>query len=226
VLRRIQPRAVARLLRRDVPAPVDVLNVIRTDDRRFNAYRWYGLLVAPAMLAVGGSVRWMSVHERSYVGEPEADKLFVVRYPSHRRFLAMTLNPYYLAINRLREAGVESFQASFMHASRPGGRLRDHERLLVAHFNSRPGEDALEAVAAALPGDLVYAARETARLDFLRDPQPTDPRPLRFREAAFMTAGAQEIPQAALSRVAEAVEELSVQLYRREDPRAFLPGAR
>lgn len=226
MLTRIQPREVVRLARSDVPSPVDVLNVIRADERRFGAYRWYGLLVAPAMIAVGGSIRWMSVHERSYLGEPEADKLFVVRYPSHRRFLAMTLNPYYLAINRLREAGVESFQASFMHASRPGGRLRAHERLLVAQFNSRAGEDGLDAIASALPGDLVYAARESARLDFLRDPQPTDPRPLRFREVAFMSAGDAPTSDAALDRARDAVESLSVGLYRREDPRAFLPGAR
>lgn len=51
----------------------------------------------------------MSRLERELVGEPQAEKLLVVRYRSHRSFLAMTFNPYYLLANKLREAGVERF---------------------------------------------------------------------------------------------------------------------
>src|SRR5437870_1736902 len=158
MLTRIRPRPLLDLARRDLPGPVDVINLITPS--RMESYRWYGLLVMPALTLVGGRVLWMGRFERSVAGERQADKLLIVRYPSHRRFLAMTLNPYYLAINRLREAGVRRFEASFTHASHCDPGLARRRALVAVHFNSRPGEDALEAVvdaASPVAGELVYA---------------------------------------------------------------------
>ncbi|MEX2194213.1 MAG: hypothetical protein WD844_02930 [Thermoleophilaceae bacterium] len=50
MLTRIRPRPLAALIRRDLGGPLDVINLITT--ARFERYRWYGLLVWPAMTAV------------------------------------------------------------------------------------------------------------------------------------------------------------------------------
>lgn len=105
--RRISPVEAVRLFWRPLPKPVDVINLIWIG--RFSRYQLYGLMVAPTIYLIGGSIRWMSRLERELVGEPQAEKLLVVRYRSHRSFLAMTFNPYYLLANKLREAGVERF---------------------------------------------------------------------------------------------------------------------
>ena len=78
---------VKRLYRADIPTPVDVLNLIHFKDRE--AYRWYGLMVLPTLKAVGGQVGWFGDHVHSFVGEPQAEDLGVVRYPNQRRFFAL-----------------------------------------------------------------------------------------------------------------------------------------
>ena len=140
MLTRIRPRRVLDLARRDLPAAAR-RDQPDHDRRRFESYRWYGAArdagdgARRRAAAVDGAPRASRVH-----GEPQAEKLLIVRYPSHRRFLAMTLNPYYLAINRLREAGVRRFEASFTHASRTAAEASGAGALLVAvHFNSRDG---------------------------------------------------------------------------------------
>jgi uncharacterized protein (DUF1330 family) len=225
---RIRPAEVARAVRADVPRPVDVLNLIWPD--HWESYRWYGLLVAPLVYGLGGSVRWMGRFERSLYGEQQAEKLIVVRYRTHRRFLAMTLNPYYLAINRLRERGVRRFEASFTHASIDDGRLGRHRWLVVAHYDTPDGAETLERLRAVLEptvGELVYASAESAALRFLAPPRPTDPNPLHYPNVAFFAPANGEAPPdpdaALVARAAKATDGLSLQLYRREAPQANLP---
>jgi uncharacterized protein (DUF1330 family) len=230
VLRRIDLRELARLARRELPAPVDVLNLIRADETRFERYRWYGLLVTPALLLAGGSVRWMGRHERALDGERQADRLLVVRYPSHRRFLAMTLNPYYLAVNRLRESGVRGFEASFTHATVCDPGLDRREVLLAVHFKSAPGEEALPRVREALggrAGPLVYASREIATFSFLDPLLATDPNPLNLPEVAFFAPSRGEldgvVTPAFLRRLRTATTGLSLQVYQRDRPTEYRP---
>jgi uncharacterized protein (DUF1330 family) len=224
VLLRIRPRPLLRLARRDLGGPLDVVNLIST--ARFERYRWYGLLVWPAMTAVGARVLWMGRFERSVHGEQQADKLLLVRYPSHRHFLAMTLNPYYLAINRLREAGVRRFEASFTRASHRDPGLAGRRELVGVHFRSPEGRDALAGVAAVLEpvGELVYATRAVAGLDFLEPPIDTDPRPLSFGELAlFAPAGDADLGSLAAS-LAEVTDGCALQVYRREPRSAYRPS--
>ena len=229
MLTRIRTRPLVDLARRSLPAPVDVINLIST--ARFDRYRWYGLLVWPAMTAVGARVEWMGRFERSVHGEQQADKLLIVRYPSHRRFLAMTLNPYYLTINRLREAGVRRFEASFTHPSHSAPGLARRPLLVAVHFSSPAGSDALpavEAIASPAVGELVYATRAVAGLDFLDPPLDTDPRPLRFGELAlFAPAGDEPADFDELAaRLAAVTQACSVQVYRREPRSAYRPSLR
>lgn len=229
MLTRIRPRPLLRLARRDLGGPVDVVNLIGT--ARFELYRWYGLLLLPLLAAAGGRVLWIGRHERSVAGERQADKLLILRYPSHRHFLAMTLNPYYLAINRLREAGVRRFEASFTHASHSDPELGRRRLLVAVHFGSPAGRDALpDVVAAAAPlaGELVYATRAVGALDFLDPPRDTDPRPLRLEQIALFAPPGDELPDAGLAPLAARLEALtdacSLQLYRREPRSAYRPS--
>jgi uncharacterized protein (DUF1330 family) len=221
MLTRIRPRPLLAFIRRDLPGPLDVINLIST--ARFDRYRWYGLLVLPIMSAVGGRVMWMARFERSLSGPQQADKLLIVRYPSHRRFLAMTLNPYYLAINRLREAGVRRFEASFTHASHVDEGLARRKELLGVHFTSPAGGDALAAVVEAAGGELVYATRAVAGLTFLDPPAPTDPQPMQFGELALFDGadldGVEE-------RVAAVTADRALQIYRREPRSTYRPSLR
>jgi uncharacterized protein (DUF1330 family) len=229
VLRRLDLPALARLARRDLPAPVDVVNLIRAREERFESYRWYGVLVLPILLLAGGKVRWAGRHEHTLQGEPQADKLLVVRYPNHRRFLAMTLNPYYLLINRLRERGIDAFEASFTHASCER-ELSRRRLLLAAHFRPPAGDGAgaLRAVTEILESDgaeLVYATRETSPLLYVSDRQATDPCPLSFPEVAFFDAGDRPtVGAAALERLERATDGFALHVYRREPLRALRPS--
>jgi hypothetical protein len=217
--------------RRDLPQPLDVINLITTG--RFASYRWYGLLVVPAMTVVGARVHWMGRFERSLGGERQADKLLIVRYPSHRHFLAMTLNPYYLAINRLREAGVRRFEASFTHAAVSEEGLGRRRLLVAVHFNSPSGEEALGAVRELLEpvaGACVYATRAVASLGFLDPPADTDPNPLTLGELALFAVSDGEVPEAELEvlvqDLAAVTDGFALQVYRREPRSAYRPSFR
>jgi uncharacterized protein (DUF1330 family) len=231
MLTRIRPRALLDLARRDLPAPLDVINLITTS--RFASYRWYGLLVLPALTAVGGRVRWMGRFEASVHGDQQAEKLLIVRYPSHRHFLAMTLNPYYLAINRLREAGVGRFEASFTQPSHSDDDLSRRRLLVAVHFNSPDGQDALPAVTEIMDGaagELVYATRAVASLGFLDPPVDTDPNPLTFGQLGLFAPPDGETPDAELgalaTELAAVTDGFSLQLYRREPRSTYRPSFR
>ena len=129
--------AIKAAYRADLPTPVDVLNLIQFKDE--DAYKWYGVLVMPLLKAVGAEVGWMGSHVESFLGEPRAEELLVVRYPNQRRFLALALNPYYLAVaNPQRLKAVRKFEASFTHSSDSLQELRRSKWVLVAHFQREP----------------------------------------------------------------------------------------
>jgi uncharacterized protein (DUF1330 family) len=223
---RISPRAVLRLYRQNLPRPVDVLNLIRFADRE--QYRWYGLFVAPTILGVGGGMLWAGRWEKRLLGEAQAEELLVVRYPSHRRFLLMTMSPYYALINRFRERGVAKFEASFTHASRCAPDLRRQKELLVVHYNNPAGRDVrkpLEAALLKLGAKPVYATSESSPIDCFRRRQPSDPNPLSYKSVIFCSLPAKGLKldvkkSAPLRRVAKG---LSMQIYARESMNNLTP---
>ncbi len=233
MLTRIRPRPLVALLRRDLPGPVDVINLIHTE--RWSHYRWYALLVTPPLMAVGGRPLWMGRREHAVHGAPQADKFLVVRYPSHRRFLAMTLNPYYLAINRLRESGVRRFEASFTHASHAAPSLSCARVLVAVHFTTPDGDDdalaAVRDIVEPVAGVLVYATRAIASLGFLAPPVATDPCPLTLDQVAlFAVPRDAEVPLDALGELGGRLDAVTgtcaVQVYRREPASVYRPSFR
>jgi uncharacterized protein (DUF1330 family) len=219
LMTRLRPGSLIRLFRRDLPRPVDVLNLLTIGD--LESYRWYGLLVTPLLHAAGGSVRWAGRRTAHLHGPEVADRLLVVRYPSHRVWLAMIANPYYFAINRLRERGVTRFQASFT-SPRSLSAFGRRALLLVVHFNAR-AEDALERIHGAVAvhgGDLVYAAREVSPIDFVDELRPTDPHPLELKRVAFFAFDAPALERARATGlvrdVSACADACAIQVYERE----------
>lgn len=225
---RIDRKAAKDLYRAKLPEPVDVLNLIDFADRE--QYRWYGMAITPLIYGLGGSVRWAAEWERSLLGERQAEELLIVRYPNHRRFLLMTMNPYYKAINRWRERGVARFEASFCHANEPDRVLSRERKLLVAHVNSADPDRALERLSATLTAvgaELVYEVRETSSFSFFRRFRPYDPNPLKYKQVAFFRLGADgaaAIDAKRMTQLSTALPDLSLQLYRQARPESLLPA--
>ncbi len=222
--------AVRQLYRADIPAPVDVLNLIRFKDDE--AYRWYGVLVMPSLLAVGGKVGWFGGHVTSFVGEPQADELGVVRYPNQRRFFALVLNPYYVVVaNRQRLKAVREFQASFTHSPDTLDALSESKWVLAVHHH--PGHGVIAALQSLLEptgGRLVYQSAETSPIVIAKKYHPANTNPLVYKNTALFGYETQErceeaITPSVLNQLIEATsDDVSVQLYRRLARREALPS--
>ena len=64
----------------------------------------------------------MGTYVRSFLGEPPAEELLVVRYPNQRRFFALAINRYYMLVAKpQRMKAARKFEASFTHSA--GGQL-------------------------------------------------------------------------------------------------------
>lgn len=223
--------AVRRLYRADIPAPVDVLNLIRFKDA--DAYRWYGVLVAPLLKAVGGKVGWFGDHTTSFEGEPQADELGVVRYPNQRRFFALALNPYYMLVaNPQRLKAVRAFQASFTHSPNTLDALSSSKWVLVVHHH--PGKGVIEALQKSIEptgGRLVYQSAETSPIVISKKAHPANTNPLIYPNTALFEYESQErceeaITPGILNQLKEvAGDDISIQLYRRLPRREVLPAA-
>ena len=219
--------AVKRLYRADLPVPIDVLNLIHFKDEE--AYKWYGVLTLPLLKAVGGEVGWAGVHAESFIGEPRAEELLVVRYPNQRRFFALALNPYYIAVaNPQRLKAVRKFEASFTHSPDSLGALRRCKWVLAVHVHE--ASDAIQDIGESAGGQLVYRSDETAPIVISKRSHPANTNPLVFKRTFLIRFEDQQSCEAAmqpgvLNQLREAGGEASVQLYRRVPRRNALPAA-
>ena len=219
--------AVKRLYRADLPQPVDVLNLIHFKDEE--AYKWYGVLTLPLLKAVGAEVGWMGTHVKSYLGEPRAEELLVVRYPNQRRFFALALNPYYMLVaNPQRMKAVRKFEASFTHSPDSLDALGRCKWVLAVHHREAP--DAIQDIVELAGGEPVYQSNETSPIVISKRAHPTNTNPLVFKRTALFRFKDPESCEAAmqpgvLSQVQEAGGEASVQLYRRVPRKNAMPAA-
>jgi uncharacterized protein (DUF1330 family) len=219
--------AVKRLYRADLPVPVDVLNLIHFKNEE--AYKWYGVLTLPLLKAVGAEVGWMGAHVKSFLGEPRAEELLVVRYPNQRRFFALALNPYYMLVaNPQRMKAVRKFEASFTHSPDSLEALRGSKWVLAVHFHEAPDE--VVSIVESVGGQLVYQSNETSPIVISKRPHPANTNPLVFKRTALFRFEDQQGSEAAiqsgvLNQLREAVGDASVQLYRRVPRKNALPAA-
>jgi len=217
--------AVKSLYRADLPVPVDVLNLIHFKDEE--AYKWYGVMALPLLKLVGAKVGWMGTHVRSFLGEPRAEELLVVRYPNQRRFFALALNPYYMLVaNPQRMKAVRKFEASFTHSTDSLDALRGSKWVLAVHFHEAP--DAVQSIVESAGGDLVYQSQATSPIVISKRPHPANTNPLVFKRTCLFRFQDQQSCEAAnqtgaLNQLREAGGEVSVQLYRRVPRKDALP---
>lgn len=217
--------AVKRLYRAELPTPVDVLNLIHFKDEE--AYKWYGVMVLPLLKLVGAEVGWMGTHVEAIVGEPRAEELLVVRYPNQRRFFALALNPYYIAVaNRQRLRAVRSFEASFTHSSHSLGPLNNSKWVLAVHLHSASA--VIVEIVQSSGGRLVYESHETSPIVISKRAHPANTNPLVFKRTCLFRFEDQQTVEAAMhARVIDqlrgAAGECSVQLYRRVPRREAMP---
>lgn len=219
---RIDKQAVRDLKNRVLPAPLDALNLVDLADDA--SYRWYGMLLSPLVLALGGRPVWVGVHQRSLLGEKQADEIVIVRYPNHRILLDIMNSPYYRFVNRFRERGIRYFRFSITHRHAGEKKMERRGLRLVAHFNGKSdtGEKAFADVRSVLergPARLLYASREAAPLDIFRSLEPTDPHPVEYRETAIfsiedMESAAAHVDETAQHALEAATDGVSLQIYR------------
>jgi uncharacterized protein (DUF1330 family) len=213
--------------RADIPTPVDVLNLIHFKDEE--AYKWYGVMAIPVVWAVGAELGWMGKHVESFLGEPRAEELLVVRYPNQRRFLALALNPYYAIIaNPQRLKGVKKFEASFTHSPDSLESLRRSRWVLAVHFHE--ATNVLARVLEAAGAQRVYQSVETSPIKIAKRAHPANTNPLLFKRTVlfrFETQAAcdEALSPGVLNDLRKAANELSVQLYRRVSRKDALPAA-
>jgi uncharacterized protein (DUF1330 family) len=225
-----RPLRVARrlwsLYQRPLPTPIDVPNLLRLRDP--DRYRWYGLAAAPMLRAAGGKVRWAGVLEEALVGEPRAEELLIVRYPSHRSFYRMIATPWYAVANRAwRAPAVARMEGSFTHPERPFERL-GKERWIVAahHHGARP---ALVEILEGRGGRLAYATTRVAEI--LGDARPraaSDPQPLAHDLLTFIAFDDPEAAREAVTPASSSLrtvcgDDLVLSLYRRVPLSSFSP---
>jgi len=227
MLDQLDLEAVKRLYRADLPVPVDVLNLIHFKDEE--AYKWYGVLTLPLLKAVGGQVGWAGLHVESFIGEPRAEELLVVRYPNQRRFFALALNPYYMMVaNPQRMKAVRKFEASFTHSPDSLGALRPCKWVLAVHFHEAP--DAVVEIVESAGGQLVYQSTESSPIVISKRSHPANTNPLVFKRTALFRFEDQRSCEAAMrsgavNHLREAGGEVSAQLYRRVPRKNALPAA-
>ena len=219
--------AVKRLYRADLPVPVDVLNLIHFKDEE--AYKWYGVLTLPLLKAVGAEVGWMGAHVESFLGEPRAEELLVVRYPNQRRFFALVLNPYYIAVaNPQRMKAVRKFEASFTHSPDSLRDLRRSKWVLAVHFHEAP--NTIREIVESVGGQLVYQSNETSPIAISKRSHPANTNPLVFKRTYLFRFEDQQaceegMQPGVMNELQEAAGELSLQLYQRVPRRDALPSA-
>jgi len=231
---RIDKDAVRNLKNRPLPAPIDALNLVDLSSEA--SYRWYGLLLSPLVLLLGGWPVWAGVHQRSLLGEKQADEIVIVRYPSHRTLLNIMNSPYYRLVNRIRERGVSylRFSITYRHA---GEKTMERRGLyLVAHFNDKSdtGNETFNKVRTILehePVRLLYASREVAPLDIFRSLEPTDPNPVEYRETAIFSiddveSAAAQVDENVQHALEAATDGISIQIYRGLGTLEALPWAK
>ncbi|HUT52350.1 MAG TPA: hypothetical protein VM658_03065 [bacterium] len=228
---RIDRERVRELERRELPRPIDALNLVTFADEV--SYRWYGLLLFPRLAPAGAWPVWVATHERSIVGPKNADEIVIVRYPNHRVIVRAIKGRYYGWVNRLREKGVRYFEFSLTERVFLDAELGRAEMFVVAQFNLDGAEKA-GAVHEAVASDgrrLVYASREVSDVAIFSPMLPSDPNPMQYKHTAvFALSG----PEAARSldegpmagRIEQVTGEVSLQLYRRLPSLEALPWSR
>lgn len=218
---------IRELLKLPSAEPMYVLNILDYSD--FKSYRWYGLAVLPALKLVGGNVEWSGYPAEMLHGEAQCQSILVVRYPSHKHFIRLIANPYYAAINKIREKAVSRFEGAFSEGvTGHGDNLHRKRKLLVLHFNSEAPKAAFkqaETMLKPLGAEPLLSISQYLALELMPRPKPTDPNPLTYKRNMFFAVDeVSDELRASLSVLAADLGDCRIGIYKSANPKAYMPG--
>lgn len=198
----IRPKALLDLYNHAPVEPMDALNLIQISNHDF--YALYGVLVIPLLKLIGSELIVTLELKEVLHGEAKFNHCLVARYQSHRRFLGMISNPYYILINRAREAGVKYLELSFT-ASRALSpvqdlSLRNDQSLVLMRLKSPADWLQVESTAAKHALEVAYHSEKVMDLDIFAEYKPTNPNPLAFPVSVFLRAKSQGDKLTSLAR--------------------------
>lgn len=207
--------------------PMYVVNIINYRD--FKKYRWYGIGVLPVLKLAGASVDWSGHPVEMLHGEAQCQSLLIVRYPSHRHFIRMIANPYYAAINKIREKAVERFEGAFSEGvTGHGDKLRGKRKLLALHFNSNAIQAAFKQAETMLRphgAESVLSLSQYLALELMPRPKPTDPNPLTYQRNMFFAIDeVSDELRASINVLAADLGDCRIGVYKRSHDKSYLPG--
>lgn len=189
----IRPKALLDLYNRAPVEPMDALNLIEITNHDF--YALYGVLVIPLLKVIGSELIVTLELKEAIHGGSKFNHCLVARYQSHRRFLGMIANPYYILINRAREAGVKYLELSFTEsrAAAPANdlSLRSDEMLLLVRLKSASDWQKVVVTIAQHGLEVAYRSEKVMDLDIFAEYKPTNPNPLEYPVTVFLRAKGQ-----------------------------------
>ena len=231
LLQKIDKQLVKELGKKDLPTPLDALNLITFDDEK--SYRLYGLLVSPLVLALGGRPVWVGRYLKSIYGEKLADEMVIIRYPSHRVLLKIVSSKYYNFVNHWREKGGT---LDFSLTKQIYLKIKPKGLCLVIHYNQRNENiDStlmnLKNIIEENNGRLHYASYETGTLNIFKSSTPSDPNPTRYKQTAifsYMSNRSLDVinNKELFSKIQSIVNDFSIQVYRTLTTKESMPWSK
>ncbi|RMF18059.1 MAG: DUF1330 domain-containing protein [Candidatus Dadabacteria bacterium] len=223
----IDRSAFVRLARRPTFTPTDCPNFIRYRDERW--YHWYARVIAPLLAVTGGGPMFVGAPIEVLSGDYPFETWMVVRYPTHRRMLAMIVNPYYTFVcNPLRERGTAVLELAFtepQHADKELARQREVLGLHLAPAEQDPVPE-LSRLAGARGLRVVYASRSRYDFDFITRPRPVDPSPLTWPVTVALAGPTEElrafVADPEVSAILRAQKRAAAVRYRRKGTKEML----
>lgn len=190
LIQRINQDALKKLREGNIPPPVDALNLVVLQDVK--AYRLYGLLLAPQVLLMGGSIVYAGIHKKSIYGGKKADEVVIIRYPTHRTLLKIVCGKYYSWVNEWREKGVKNFEFSLTKQILGDKGIDNGGMNIFLSYNLKSGKNAEETLTALRlifkekNLEISYASYETGTLSIFDSPMPSDPNPAEYKNTAVI----------------------------------------
>jgi hypothetical protein len=200
--------------------PVDALNLVSLS--KAASYRWYGLLLSPLVLLLGGKPIFVGKHEKTLAGETKFDELVIVRYPNLRVFINILTGRYYFLLNRIRENGVRYFEFSFTRSFRDSSELRSKGLRLVIQFNYQEGTfgntlDKVTNILGKYPVTQLYASKKVGGIPFRGKAGPSDPNLCRYEGMVVFSILNREdfsAGEEVITELKAATKDFSLDVYR------------
>lgn len=219
LFQKIDKQLVKELGKKDLPTPLDALNLITFDDEI--SYRLYGLLLSPLVLLMGGRPVWVGRYEKSLYGEKLADEIVIIRYPSHRVLLKIVKSKYYNFVNWWREKGGT---LEFSMTRQIYGQIKPKGLCLVIHYNlkNKNIDSALKNLKNIIEenkGRLLYASYETGILNIFKSSIPSGPKPAQYKQTAIFSFTSNLLidvikNKELFSKIQSIIDDFSIQVYR------------